>query len=89
MKTVKELKEEYKDQYVDVEVYKILSRNGHGETFHTDSIEYQDEYDNDTEVTDYELMSKERYFATIEANTSAFAKDTEDDQFPVLIVGIK
>ena len=86
MFTIGELKERFKGQYDSIEVYFMNSR-----TFHTDSIRLaaEDEYTDITECVDFELMDKERYFQTIEANTSLMPDNVEDEQFPILVIGIK
>jgi hypothetical protein len=86
MFTIGELKEKFKGQYDSIEVYFM-----NGRTFHTDSIRlaYEDEYTDITECVDFELMDKERYFRTIEANTSLMPDNVEDEQFPILVIGIK
>jgi hypothetical protein len=86
MFTIGELKERFKGQYDSIEVYYM-----NGRTFHTDSIRLaaEDEYTDITECVDFELMDKERYFRTIEANTSLMPDNVEDEQFPILVIGIK
>jgi hypothetical protein len=86
MFTIGELKEKFKGQYDSIEVYFMNDR-----TFHTDSIKLacEDEYTDITECIDFELMDKERYFRTIEANTSLMPDNVEDEQFPILVIGIK
>jgi len=86
MFTIGELKERFKGQYDSIEVYYM-----NGRTFHTDNIRLaaEDEYTDITECVDFELMDKERYFQTIEANTSLMPDNVEDEQFPILVIGIK
>jgi len=86
MFTIGELKERFEGQYDSIEVYFM-----NGRTFHTDSIRLaaEDEYTDITECVDFELMDKERYFRTIEANTSLMPDNVEDEQFPILVIGIK
>lgn len=71
--TIKEIKEMYKGQYDDVEVYEVSSPNSIGEhypnRFHTDNCNFTEEFTDESEVGLYELMDEEQYNHSILANS--------------------
>lgn len=86
--TIKELKNKYDRQYGDLEVY---IRTGNGSHFHTDSIKWTEDYSEDAEVLEYELMNEDRYNRTVLANTSEYADFHEwygDKDMTVLCIEI-
>ena len=86
IKELKELLEEQGREYVNMEVYSYLFSN---HSIHTDSIKSVEEYSDDDEVIDYELMNEEDYQRTILANScdiADFAEWYDDANAIVLIV---
>lgn len=82
--TIKDVKEEYKNKYVELEVYEAMSGGKYyPSNFHTDNCRSLGEdspygnYDDDMEVGLYELMDEEEYNNTIMANCDIYA-DFED-----------
>lgn len=79
--TIKEIKEMYKGQYEDIEVYKVSSSNSVGKhypsNFHTDNCEQVEEFTDESEVGLYELMDENEYNHSIMANSDIYA-DFED-----------
>lgn len=76
--TIKEVKEMYKGQYDDFEVYKANSVGEHYPThFHTDNCRFVDEdpevYTDESEVGLWDLMDEVDYNNSIMANTSDYA----------------
>lgn len=65
--TVKEVKEMFKGEYVDVEVYVPTSFKA-SDPFHTDAIRGTDDYSDDAEVIAYDNKDKENYLESIGAN---------------------
>ena len=49
-----------------------------GKKLHTDSCEFVEDYDEDTEVVYWEIMDRERYDNTILANSCVSADQIED-----------
>lgn len=85
--TVKEVKERYENEYVDIEVY--VDKWSHQAGFHTDRIEASDEYSDSSEVLEYELMDKETYSSTILANVGLTWEDYGlDDNDKILVIKI-
>lgn len=73
--TVKETLEYYKGKFVDVEVYRNFNSSRFG--FHTDRIKSVENYDDNDEVIEEELMDEEDYSNSILANGGINA-DFED-----------
>lgn len=72
--TIKEVKEMYKGQYYEIEVYEPNSRGNHYPNhFHTDNCKFTEEFTDESEVGLYELMDEEDYNHSIMANTSDYA----------------
>lgn len=72
--TIKEVKEMYKGQYCEIEVYKPNSGGNHYPNhFHTDNCKFTEEFTDESEVELYELMDEEDYNHSIMANTSEYA----------------
>ena len=85
MYTIGELKERFKGQFKSVEVYRMKNSVFN---FHTDNIDYVEDYSDDIECRSVELMDKWQYFRTVEANTSLMPDNIEDEQFPILVIGL-
>ena len=92
--TVKELiemmksKEEWKD-VVCVEMYKFVGKR---KSWHTDCVEYIDDYREkyaDCEVVDYSVMDCEEMNETIYANSCVYAEDCYGEDDKVLAIAIK
>lgn len=82
--TIKDVKEEYKNEYAELEVYKAMSGGKYyPSNFHMDNCRSLGEdsphgnYDDDMKVGLYELMDEEEYNNTIMANCDIYA-DFED-----------
>lgn len=76
--TIKELKEIFKNRYVDMEVYEANSKGKYyPRTFHTDNCRWIDDYTEESEVGLYELMDEEDYNNSLLANSS-FSFSFED-----------
>lgn len=82
--TIKDVKKEYKGEYVELEVYEAVSGGKYyPSSFHTDNCRSLGEdsphgnYDDDMEVGLYELMNEEEYNNTIMTNCDIYA-DFED-----------
>ena len=72
--TIKEVKEMYKGQYDELEVYSTWNVGEHYPNhFHTDNCRYTEEYTDESEVGLYELMDEEDYNHSIMANASDYA----------------
>lgn len=70
MMTIKEVKEIYKGQYENIEVYRPNGIGNHYPNhFHTDNCKFTEEYTDDSEVGLYELMDEEDYEHSINANS--------------------
>lgn len=78
MQTIKDVKEMFKGQYVDVEVYKPNSRGKYyPDYFHTDNCKFTEDYSDESEVGLYELMNEREYESSINAN-SCITTDFEE-----------
>ena len=88
--TINEVKEMYKGQFYDVEVY--ADKFKHMAGFHTDRIVLAEDsglitYD---EVLEYSLMNKEEYSNTILANCGTTWEDYGfDDADKILVIKVK
>ena len=83
--TIADAKEINKGKYNTVEVYKNI--NQISKDFHTDNIEFTEEYTGNTEIIDYNLMDKEEYNNTVLANHDLYADDfMSESDFPVLCI---
>ena len=72
--TIKEVKEMYKGQYDELEVYSTWNVGEHYPNhFHTDNCKSTEEYTDESEVGLYELMDEEDYNRSIMANASDYA----------------
>ena len=72
--TIKEVKEMYKGQYDEIEVYSTGNVGRHYPNhFHTDNCRFTEEYTDESEVGLYELMDEEDYDRSIMANCSEHA----------------
>lgn len=71
MKTVKDVKELYKGEYAEIEVYKPVGVGEHyPDHFHTDNCKGIEEgFDDESEVGLYELMDEDDYNDSILANS--------------------
>lgn len=91
--TIKEVKEMYKGEYADVEVYKTDEVGDHyPRHFHTDNCKAIDDYMEEAEVGLYELMDEEEYNNSILANTSEradFADWYDDKEAKVLCIMLR
>jgi hypothetical protein len=88
--TVKETIEMFKCEFVDVEVYKDKFQHNAG--FHTDRITSVENYSENSEVIEYELMDEADYQNSILANCSEsadFAEWYDDANAKVLVLKIK
>lgn len=84
---IKEIIEENKGNYYNIEVYKFNSNN---KRIHTDFINYLEDYNTEDEVEDYVLMDEEEYDTTILANSTERANfeewyDNKDAKVLVII----
>lgn len=87
--TVREVKEMFKGDYVDVEVYEDKFQHRVG--FHTDFIKDVEDYSDDDEVLEYQLMDEDEYSQSILANTGEqadFSDWYDDKDVEVLILKI-
>ena len=85
--TIKEMKEKYAGQFIDVEVYEFTSKN---KSVHTDFVYSVDDYTDETKV-DYfysELMDEDRYNETICANCDSadFSEWYDDKSVKILVI---
>jgi hypothetical protein len=91
--TIKEVKEMYKGQYDEIEVYEPNSRGNHYPNhFHTDNCKYTEEYSDESEVGLYELMNEDDYEHSINANscvTTDFEEWYDDKEAKVLCIMLK
>ena len=72
--TIKEVKEMYKGQYDELEVYSTWNVGEHYPNhFLTDNCRFTEEYTDESEVGLYELMDEEDYNHSIMANASDYA----------------
>ena len=72
--TVKEVKEIYKGQYEEIEVYSTSNVGKHyPDHFHTDNCKFTEEFTDESKVGLYELMDEEDYNNSIMANASDYA----------------
>ena len=85
--TIKEMKEKYAVQFVDVEVYEINSKR---KSVHTDFVDSVDDYTDETKVDDFysELMDENRYNETICANCddADFSEWYDDSDAKILVI---
>lgn len=85
--TIKEMKEKYAGQFVDVEVYEFTSKR---KSVHTDFLDSVDDYTDETKVDDFysELMDENRYNETICANCddADFASWYDDSDAKILVI---
>ncbi len=79
--TIKEIKEKCKGEFDAIEVYD-------GDHFHTDYCYYIDSYSDNDSVKDYEVMDKQSYEETIDANASlsTWPFDEEDGDRKILVI---
>ena len=85
--TIKEVKEMFRNEYCDVEVY--VDKWNYRAGFHTDRIESVDDYSDKSEVLEYELMDKEMYSATVLANVGLTWEDYGlDDDDKILVIKV-
>lgn len=71
--TIKEVKELYKDEYADMEVYRPNCIRNYPNHFHTDNCSFTEEFTDESEVGLYELMDEEDYNNSIMSNVSDYA----------------
>lgn len=85
--TIKEMKEKYAGQYVDVEVYEFTSKR---KSVHTDFVASVDDYTDETKVDDFysELMDEDRYNESICANCGEadFSEWYDDSDAKILVI---
>lgn len=88
IKELKELLKEQGNEYYDIEVYKYTFDNH--KSIHTDYITSIEDYNDNTEVEDYQLMNEEDYNNSILANSSKQADFEEwyDDKDAIVLVVI-
>ena len=91
MYSIKELKERYKGEYADVDVYRYASYVAQKDhSFHSDDIkDVYDDVPEDVEiVADYRLMDEEDYNNSVFANTCMYFSDiySPDDKVLVIMV---
>lgn len=65
--TLKKVINSVTGKYEEIEVFKNFNSNSIG--FHTDRIEFVDEWDGTEEVLEFELMDEETYANSINANS--------------------
>ena len=77
--TIKEVKEQYKGQYVECEIYRFTGsvHNIHSDFIYTPDDVEDDQYNENEEVVYEELMDEEEYGRTVIANGDVTA-DFED-----------
>lgn len=85
IKTVKEVKEMYKNEFDYVEVYKTTC--GKADHFHTDNC-IEVDYEEDTLVYMWELMDEWEYNHSILANTDFSFDDIFDKNDKILVMMI-
>lgn len=88
--TIKEIMDRNLNKYVDVEVW--LTDPGAWNRFHTDVISTCENWHDDTEVVDWELMDEEDYAHSIMANScieADFAEWYGDKDAKVLVILIE
>lgn len=73
--------------FADVEFYKDKFEKRIG--FHTDRIEYIDEFTGDEEIVEWELMDEELYNNTILANCDSRFTDFYDSEDKILVIKVK
>lgn len=83
--TIKELKQKFYRDYIDYEVFHKTGLK----RFHTDSIKFEYDFDENEEAIDWELMGKEEYNNTILANSCLRFNDLYEDDDKVLCILIK
>lgn len=87
--TINEIKAMYSNEYTDIEVC-VFTSNRH--QFHTDCIEFIDEYTDDSIVEAWSLMDENEYNSTILANScesADFGMWYDDASAKVLVIAIK
>ena len=76
--TIKEVKDMYKGEYEDMEVYSPCNIGRYyPNRFHTDNCKFTEDFTDDSEVWLYELMDEESYNHSIMANASDYANFEE------------
>ena len=65
--TIREVKELYRGEYADIEVYVPTSFRC-SDPFHTDAVRGTDDYSDDSEVITYSNKDKEDYISSLYAN---------------------
>lgn len=87
--TINSIKDAFKGEFVEVEVYKMA---GSSNRIHTDNIQSYDKYTGEERAINYGLMDEGRYNETILANscvTADFADWYGDKTAKVLVILIK
>ena len=89
IKELKELLKKQKKEYVDIEVYKF---NSIKKSIHTDYINSVENYTDEYEIEDYELMNEYDYNHSILANAceeANFSEWYDDNNAIVLVIILK
>jgi hypothetical protein len=81
---IDEVKEMFKNEYYAMEVYK--DKWGHKSGFHTDRIEELENWSEDAEVLEYELMDEEAYNNSILANCGVSFTDMYEADDKILVI---
>lgn len=82
--TIKDLMDDYRGQYEEVEVYRTISDRN--KRIHTDYMRAVDDYDTGVEVAEFELMDEEEYNKTVFANCGNLFSDYYDPDDKVLVI---
>lgn len=84
---VEDIMEMYEGKFTEIEFYKDKFGKRYG--FHTDRIEYVDEFEGNEEVIEYDLMDEELYNNTILANCNERFTNFFDSGDKVLVIKVK
>ena len=88
--TVKEVKEMYKGQYEEIEVYSTWNVGKHyPDHFHTDNCKFTEEFTDESKVGLYELMDEEDYNNSILANCSVEFEEIYEKNDKILVIVIE
>ena len=84
--TIKEIKELYKNEFTNFEVYRFVGKR---HVIHTDFVEEAEDYNDESEVVSHQLMNEDDYNSTIYSNCSDKFADIYDKNDKVLVIVIK
>ena len=82
--TIRDLMEDYRGQYEEVEVYRTISDRN--KKIHKDYMRAVDDYDTGVEVAEFGLMDEEEYNNTVFANCGNLFSDYYDPDDKVLVI---